>query len=215
MATCAGLAVAGEAPGLGRQPGVVAPGWGWHRSGHPRAGAEREGQAEDTGGCWPCCAPSPAGTGPCAPGSGVPRWPRATVMSTPSQARVRSLESPSPPKLVRSPRIRSPSGRCRSAGGCKWDPRRVVPALGTPQSLPTPRWDPAGPAARPVLGAPRWLQARGQKPSLMSPPRFPPRFTRVGGGTELWGGPEPPGPAALPPGAAESEETGEPGLEPA
>lgn len=59
MATRAGLAVAGEAPGLGRQPGVVAPGWGWHRSGSRGPGGAA-GPGEDTGRvpallrCQPC-----------------------------------------------------------------------------------------------------------------------------------------------------------------
>lgn len=59
-AACAGLVVAEEAPGLGQQPGVVAPGRGWHRSRAPTgAGEEQEGRLRIQGGCWLCCHSKP------------------------------------------------------------------------------------------------------------------------------------------------------------
>lgn len=126
-AACAGPVVAEEAPGLGQQPGVVAPGGGWHRSGAPAgAGEEREGRVRIRGGCWLCCCSEPCRERALRPGVRSPTVAQG-YCDPPLhlQASVKTLESLSFLRPGRPPSIRSLLGTCCSAGDSMWDPHVV------------------------------------------------------------------------------------------
>lgn len=209
-----------------RWPGRL-PGWARSREWWPRAeaGTERApagwggagGQGRGTGRVLAPLRSQPGRDGASHPRSALPPWPRATVTSTPSPSPCEVPRESSDTRDI-SPRL-APLGNALQCWGLAVGPREddergAITALGTPSPSPG-RAGTLQPHGRPAGGAPRWLQARGQRGSLMSHPRFPSPFARVGSGMEVRGGPGPPRPAGLPPGAAESEETGEPGLEPA
>lgn len=126
-AACAGPVVGEEAPGLGQQPGVVAPGGGWHRSGAPAgAGEEQEGRVRIRGGCWLCCRSEPCRERALRPGVRSPTVAQG-YCDPPlrPQASVKTLESLSFPRPGRPPSIGSLPGTCCSAGDSMWDPHVV------------------------------------------------------------------------------------------